>query len=587
MAKAAKESNWKTVRVPLIGAIRWQGTYPTTTTQPYSATNVKGQFIEGYVPQVVESEITGKKKIILKVRRGWREDTSHSPNVTGYHGTCVYIDNFDVCAEAPQAYTSYDNGTFYKGTVLAGNTSASNDITAINPAVIPSISTGSTLLITEASSNRYYFPSAVNVNDLAFTGDISSGSAVVQNIAGLTKICGGASTALIEMHPGQIIAGTGIPVGTRILSVDSATQITMNANATATTATLAMTHEGIARFIDTNFPSNPVGDMVELDGYLFILDADGNIRNSDLNAPHTWSAVNTIPRSAYSDLPVTLIRWKNYIVACGNQTMEFFVNAGTADGSPLRRIPEMLIHFGVLRSGSNLLTRPIVFLDRLFWTSSLEGAGYSGVWMLEQPGGKPVKLSPAELDPVFSYSLIYGFMSDGQAYLYWRADRDDSYPHTFLYSFETKEWTVSGWPGLLFLASGMSSVHAVSETYTRGELYRLSGTLGQDDQIIDGSDAVVSTIQTNPLDFDTDKNKRIHKIKLIGEQVTSQTANIQWTTDDYITWSTAQSVELDGDDDGGSLYALGVGRRWAFRIEQTSMAGKLEALNITYSECER
>ncbi len=61
------------------------------------------------------------------------------------------------------------------------------------------------------------------------TGDISSGFPTVLNIP---------STA--GMVPGLSITGTGIPVGTTIISVDSATQVTMSANATATTPTLTI-----------------------------------------------------------------------------------------------------------------------------------------------------------------------------------------------------------------------------------------------------------------------------------------------------------------------------------------------------------
>jgi hypothetical protein len=59
-----------------------------------------------------------------------------------------------------------------------------------------------------------------------FTGNRTSGSAIISAIS---------STA--NLQAGQAISGTGIPASTFILSVDSATQITMTANATSGTAT--------------------------------------------------------------------------------------------------------------------------------------------------------------------------------------------------------------------------------------------------------------------------------------------------------------------------------------------------------------
>lgn len=58
---------------------------------------------------------------------------------------------------------------------------------------------------------------------MIFTGSITSGSPVVTGIAD--------TTGLLE---NMLVTGTGIPANTRIAAVNSATQITLNANATAT-----------------------------------------------------------------------------------------------------------------------------------------------------------------------------------------------------------------------------------------------------------------------------------------------------------------------------------------------------------------
>ncbi len=61
------------------------------------------------------------------------------------------------------------------------------------------------------------------------TGDTSSGFPQVINIPSTSG-----------MVPGLSISGDGIPVGTTILSVDSATQVTMSANATATASSVTI-----------------------------------------------------------------------------------------------------------------------------------------------------------------------------------------------------------------------------------------------------------------------------------------------------------------------------------------------------------
>ena len=66
---------------------------------------------------------------------------------------------------------------------------------------------------------------AVGSDDLNYyddTGDTSSGSPIIQNIGDTT----GWAT-------GQLVTGTGIPSDARVLTVDSGTQVTLDANATA------------------------------------------------------------------------------------------------------------------------------------------------------------------------------------------------------------------------------------------------------------------------------------------------------------------------------------------------------------------
>lgn len=61
------------------------------------------------------------------------------------------------------------------------------------------------------------------------TGNTSSGSPVVT------------STDTSQMEVGDLVAGANIPLGTKVLTVDSETQFTMTGNATSTVATEALT----------------------------------------------------------------------------------------------------------------------------------------------------------------------------------------------------------------------------------------------------------------------------------------------------------------------------------------------------------
>jgi hypothetical protein len=81
-------------------------------------------------------------------------------------------------------------------------------------------------------------------SDDAFVADVNVGKIITQNgntTSGSAVISGLTNTS--KMDVGMQVSGTGIPVGAEIESVDSATQITLTDNATATSTGVAITVE--------------------------------------------------------------------------------------------------------------------------------------------------------------------------------------------------------------------------------------------------------------------------------------------------------------------------------------------------------
>lgn len=77
-----------------------------------------------------------------------------------------------------------------------------------------------------------------------FTGDRTSGSPILANVSSLTGL-----------QVGQAISGTGIPAATYILSIDSATQITMSANASSGAATSTTVTPVTLSSVTVNIPT--------------------------------------------------------------------------------------------------------------------------------------------------------------------------------------------------------------------------------------------------------------------------------------------------------------------------------------------
>ena len=84
------------------------------------------------------------------------------------------------------------------------------------------------VLIKQRGANTY-----VVAKKDTFTADTTSGSAILTSLDALTNVT-----------LGDELTGAGIPAGARILSIDSGTQVTMTANATATGSTVTITHFG-------------------------------------------------------------------------------------------------------------------------------------------------------------------------------------------------------------------------------------------------------------------------------------------------------------------------------------------------------
>jgi hypothetical protein len=99
------------------------------------------------------------------------------------------------------------------------------------------------VLIKQRGANTY-----VVAKKETFTADTSNGTATLLNMSDQ-----------VEVNIGDEISGAGIPTGTRVLSIDSATQITMTANATATASTVTVTHFGayqVGKLVDTTPNAN-------------------------------------------------------------------------------------------------------------------------------------------------------------------------------------------------------------------------------------------------------------------------------------------------------------------------------------------
>ncbi len=149
---------------------------------------------------------------------------------------------------------------------------------------------------------------------------------------------------------------------------------------------------------DGDFPA-PLGKMEFQDGYAFAIASTNRIHNSDLNSLANWTATNFITKQIVQDFPIGLARLGNQIIAFGGDTMEVFVNAGNATGSPLQTVPNLFHRVGL--GAQNAVGQTHYYANsgkRLYFFGRRKGSG--GVFIYD--GAQVVKISPSFIDKILN-----------------------------------------------------------------------------------------------------------------------------------------------------------------------------------------
>ena len=557
-----------TLTLPLVGVPNRRGfnTLSATTDQ---------RFI-GVLPQVVENPVTGNKTVYAEKRPGWILDSTPSSGKVGWKCYSSKSTLTAITAYYTSGTTAY---SIYANSTLVGTISGYTP-QEINETKIADITYYLINSIDGHTNSRFYYLASDSYSQTSYTGSTTSGSAVVTGIA---------STA--GMYIGQPISGTGIPASTYILSVDSATQITMSANATATNAAVTITKTPLALVYDADYPDGTntsigyaIGPIIEMDGYLFVMTSTGRIYNSDLNSITSWSASGYIQANMSTDGGAGLARVKDQIIGLGTASTQLFYNAGNPSGSPLSNTAQLFSNIGAVTTywgGSRDDSVMNIGGEYVAWLASINGQiGYHPIYIFDGINAK--KISTPQIDRIFAYSnptygrivSLSGFFWGGYHYIHAAIvdTTNNIFQESWLYCIELGIWVESGFP-YPFSISGTGKVYAVSLYGTSGKLYSLPsyGHVYQDD----GS-AYTMTIQTARMNFGTNNWKFIKSVQLVCDKQASGTATLKYSDDDFGTWTTAGTFDLTimnpiitrlGAHQGGRAYILEHNANTAFRAE--------------------
>jgi hypothetical protein len=379
--------------------------------------------------------------------------------------------------------------------------------------------------------------------------------AVDRNIYIYAMPAGTLETTITDVYP--TAATTGEVGFTEFLYDDGSVKLVTTDGTTLSTIDTA--GNGVA-CVDADMPVH-LPQVVYLDGYIFVVKVDSaDLHNSDLNNPLSWEAAGYISSELIPDRATYVAKLNNYILLLGNKSVEYFWDvANEAPDSPLQRNDTPLKQTGLVGGlvnwtnkiifvGDNNDTQPDVFLLEDF---KIESLGTEFIRRALAASSTTLKAGVLSMDGRDFYILNNG-------------------TYTFVLDLETKLWHLWNWGGSGFdFSKGMtiragSSVQSLFILTSNANCYKFDASLYQD-----VSTAITTTWQSGNQQFDTYDQKVLYRFVVVADRGAGSNAiTLSWSDDDFQTFSTPISIELN--QERPSLYRLGRFRRRAFKITHTA-----------------
>lgn len=559
--------------IPLAGNPTARG---WSTTTPYS----KDQIFKGVVSQFVHNPVTNSASYFLQKRVGLSVDTAA---IAAAVGTSLILsqpysfsaalnvkivclgENLSTVYHSLNTFNTNCGSTSDGGTDFVVRHTTEVEFNSVKYLLFSAVR--ATAGIPVATSGWYVASDAVAASN-TFTGDRTSGSAVVSNVS---------STA--GLHPGQLISATGFAAGTRILTVDSATQVTMNATASSGAPTgTTFTREDIAK-IASNFPANITGAFQELDGRVYIMTQGGLVYGSNINNLDLWTTDGFFPCDVYTDIGIGLGKWKSYLLAFGLESCEFLYNAGNSAGSQLSRQKAMTMNIGARISnispfkaliGSAFDTVAWVTNDMLpkvyLWTGELKDISSSDISTVLSGWTSFTRWNLGMFSGMGQHFVYISAVSTGPSYI------------NQTYSVESKIWADQNYTDAYVLDEGINATGlAVETTLTTGNLYLQNGAVFQDNGV-----NFTCLMQLAPLVLNGGKAFTINRMDLIADTQSSGNTSVSLSGNDYASFSTAKNFDMT--QQSKRLFRLGFFEHHAIiKLEHAAnTAGRWQSLVIDW-----
>lgn len=324
-------------------------------------------------------------------------------------------------------------------------------------------------------------------------------------------------------------------------------------------------------------PASFLSDIEFFDGYMLVATSDGAIYNSDNESPTLWDSTNYIKAQKFPDDLVGLARQTDTLMAFGEYSTEFFYDAANVEpGSFLSSLEQGTFQIGCA-SGNSIVHQE----NFVIWAGASKTGGYTiqkldGISNLKTISTDPIgRLLTLEGDSI-SNCYAYAVRNAGHFFYVLTLTSSD---RTLIYDIDEDKWYEwqSGSSGAF---DYIDAVEFDNEVYVQhvnnGKIYKMLTTKYTDD----GTDIKV-ILQTAPIDYDTMKRKYINRFELYGDtQSVNCPVSIQYTDNNYISWSTPREVNMKYR---AWLAQLGNTRRRAWKvIHEDNSPLRLEGFEVEY-----
>lgn len=376
----------------------------------------------------------------------------------------------------------------------------------------------------------------VNVNTLVVT-QISNPISTTSGPVGFCEYLYDNNTTVIIMTD-----------GTTLIQIDSANTVTTCA--------------------DADLPTPHLPSPVFLDGYLFLAKSStADIYNSNLNNPMAWTAGDFISAEMEGDYIRRIAKLNNYLVAFGTYSIEYFWDAGNSPGSPMQR-NETPIKINSFLGGWAQYGNEVIYIGK-------DTGGQPDVFIL-----KDFKIQNIGSNVVTRYlnsttdgnSAWTGNIIAMQGHVFYILNAGTT--KTFICNLgenTNNNWTRIAWQNTnVFDITYATSVKTSSTIQTWFALDLATSVVYKfvDSVYQDIGTNFTCTIVTEPDNFGTYNRKMAHRLTVIADDPgVNSNVLVQWTDDDYQTYSTGVNVNLHADIP--CAYRLGWFRDRAYKLTYT------------------